>query len=65
MVTQHIFVDTGLLDLPDEIVVKILQYLPLSSVIQSLSSKCKQMLQLSHTAVLWKSFTSHRVSSDK
>lgn len=57
VVTRHIFVDTGLLDLPDEIVVKILQYLPLSSVIQSLSSTCKRILQLFHTAVLWKRFT--------
>ena len=57
VVTRHIFIDTGLLDLPDEIVVKILQYLPLSSAIQSLSSTYKRMLQLSHTAVLWKRFT--------
>ena len=46
-----------MLDLPDEIVLKILQYLPLSSVIQSLSSTCKRILQLSHTAVLGKRFT--------
>lgn len=57
VVTRHIFIDTGLLNLPDEVVVKILQYLPLSPAIQSLSSTYKRMLQLSHTAVLWKRFT--------
>lgn len=57
VVTWHIFIDTGLLDLPDEIVVKILQYLPLSSAIQCLSSTYKRKLQLSHTTVLWKRFT--------
>lgn len=57
VVTRHIFIDTGLLYLPDEIVVKILQYLPLSSAVQSLSSTYRRMLQLSHTAVLWTRFT--------
>lgn len=57
VVTRYFFIDIGLLDLPDEIVLKILQYLPLSSVIQSLSSTCKRIFQLSHTAVLWKRFT--------
>lgn len=37
VVTRYFFIDIGLLDLPDEIVLKILQYLPLSSVIHSLS----------------------------
>ena len=57
VVTRYFFIDIGLLDLPDEIVLKILQYLPLSSVIHSLSSTCKRIFQLSHTAVLWKRFT--------
>ena len=48
-----------MLDLPDEIVLKILQYPALSSVIHSLSSTCKRIFQLSHTAVLWKRFTLH------
>ena len=42
VVTRYFFIDIGLLDLPDEIVLKILQYLPLSSVIQSLSSHASE-----------------------
>ena len=58
MVTRHFFViNIGFLDLSDEIVLKIIQYLALSSVVQSLSSRCKRIFQLSHTPVLWKRFT--------
>lgn len=49
--------DTSLLDLPDELVIKILDHLDMPTVVRSISCTCQRLHQLSKAENLWRKFS--------